>query len=304
MKKKNVCLFVSFVVGLVVLGQSYNQNITAIFGSGNPDTGWTVSQSGSITLALRAKNRVTASTFNVDGVYLEPAGLVPPNNNRAFWNFELSVSSGSTPLTPMEPVPLGSVEYPDYYLVIDRDPSTGNKDNLVVPVLGFWTDNSFGTSSTLNGQGVEGFSWMYSGVSTVVQQSQNIMFYPGMTADDATYVYNLYAVPSGSGPDAEPIVSVSITVIVGEGGVPDADGDGVLDDVDQCPDTTVGEVVDGQGCSIEDLSQTCADEAKNHGEYVSCVIRLIKQFLQEGIFDEETAKTLIKEAANSDVGKK
>lgn len=78
--KKISCFLASFVVGLVVLGQSYNQSITAIFGSGNPDTGWTVNQAGNVMLALRAKNRVTASTFNEDGVYPEPAGLVPPIN--------------------------------------------------------------------------------------------------------------------------------------------------------------------------------------------------------------------------------
>ncbi len=302
--KKRVFLFASFVISMLALGQTYNQNIVAIFGSGNPDTGWTVSQVDNITLALRAKNRVTASTLNVDGVYLEPAGLVPPNNNRAFWNFELSVSSGGTPLTPMEPVPLGSIEYPDYYLVIDQDPSTGNKDDLVVSVLDFWSDNSFGTGSTLNGQGIEGLSWMYSGVSTIVQQSQNIMFYPGMTADDATYLYTLYAVPSGSGSDADPVVSVSITVIVGVGGVPDADGDGVLDDVDLCPGTGPSEVVNAHGCSIYDLVETCADEAKNHGDYVSCVTLQVKQLLQDEIIDKETAEALIKEAAESDIGKK
>lgn len=179
-------------------------------------------------------------------------------------------------------------------------PSTGNKDDLVVPVLDFWNDNSFGTSSTLNGQGQEGPAWMYSGTSTVVQQSQNVMFYPGMTAADATYVYTLYAVPLGSGSDAEPIVSVSITVVVGIGGTPDADGDGVLDGVDQCPDTATNAVVNEHGCSIEDLAQVCADGARNHGKYVSCVVKHVREFLEEGLIDKETAKALIKEVSKKE----
>lgn len=64
----------------------------------------------------------------------------------------------------------------------------------------------------------------------------------------------------------------------------DADGDGVTDDEDECPDSDLSEIVviDGcdsgvenilveNGCSISDLIDPCADGAENHGEFVSCV---------------------------------
>ena len=37
-----------------------------------------------------------------------------------------------------------------------------------------------------------------------------------------------------------------------EGGIPapDSDGDGVPDDMDQCPDTPVGAAVDDKGCPV------------------------------------------------------
>src|SRR5580765_2377013 len=68
---------------------AFNQNIVAIFGSGNPDTGWTTdtSAAGGIVLGLRGKERDTASTANASGVYSYATGVDPNNAARARWNW-------------------------------------------------------------------------------------------------------------------------------------------------------------------------------------------------------------------------
>jgi hypothetical protein len=68
--------------------------------------------------------------------------------------------------------------------------------------------------------------------------------------------------------------------------VVDTDGDGVPDEIDQCPASNLSStvVIDGcdsgvsntlfqTGCTISDVIAQCAVDAKNHGKYVSCVAR-------------------------------
>ena len=68
--------------------------------------------------------------------------------------------------------------------------------------------------------------------------------------------------------------------------VVDTDGDGVADELDQCPVSNLSStvVIDGcdsgvsntlfqTGCTISDVIAQCAVNAKNHGKYVSCVAR-------------------------------
>ena len=69
---------------------------------------------------------------------------------------------------------------------------------------------------------------------------------------------------------------------------PDTDGDGITDDVDQCPtsdlsatvvidgsDTGITNILFGTGCTLADVINEkideCAANAKNHGKFVSCV---------------------------------
>lgn len=295
MKKK---LFVTAFAGLLALTASaallFNQNIVAIFGAGNPNDGWTVADEPAVTLGLRAKNRENASTANVGGVYYMPVGLQAPNNNRARWNWELSVNSKSSTLDSYE-----------YYMEIDLDHSTG-VNNLVANVLTQWSDNSYGTASTLNGQGLEGPASTYAPVSTVVQQSQNIVFYALNATVDSTYTYTLYAVAAGAGPNGTRIATTSITVVVGNGGPPppDNDGDGVPDSIDQCPNTVLGDAVNTSGCSVQDQINKCAVEnSSDHGEYVSCVVELANKLFKAGTISQSERKFIINSAAQSNVGK-
>ena len=190
----------------------YNQNITAIFGSGNPNTGWTADTSNDIQLALRAKSRIDGSTTNVNGTYTFAVGPTP----RGAWNYEFSINSdpsnGTNPLTTY-----------DFYLSTDGDPSQCIRYTTIDP-LTYWQDNSYGNNTTANGQGVEGPAATLAPINNVAQNSQNITFgdYPGgaQTLQNATYNYELYAVEKGAGPTGDRLASVGITVVVGNGGAP------------------------------------------------------------------------------------
>ena len=79
-KKKNLLAVSTLVVSLTssVQALEYNQDITAIFGSGNPDQGWTTFTQDSIQLGLRAKNRTDGTTPNDGaGTYSFPVGTAP-----------------------------------------------------------------------------------------------------------------------------------------------------------------------------------------------------------------------------------
>ena len=210
MKRKLLALTLISAVTLSAWGAVvYNQNITAIFGSGNPDTGWTADTSNGIQLALRGKSRVDGSTTNTNGVYTFPVGSLP----RGAWNYEFSINSdvaGADPLTTY-----------DFYLSADGDP-TGCIQYTTVNALTYWNDNSYGNNTTANGQGVEGTAAALAGTNNIAQNSQNITFgdYPGGPRPlmDATYNYELYAVEKGAGPNGERLASVGITIIAGNGG--------------------------------------------------------------------------------------
>lgn len=190
---------------------AYNDTITAIFGGGNPNTGWTSDSGNGITLALRAKNRTTGDTSNVNGVY--SYADAPPTRGR--WNYEFSINSGTATLA-----------FYDYYLAVDQDSSQGISYSIVNPLL-HWVDNSYGNVGTANGAGVEPIDLAtylgYPAIYTVAQNSQNITFgdYPGGAlplAADATYSYELFAVAKGAGTAGTRLAEVGITVVVGKGG--------------------------------------------------------------------------------------
>jgi len=76
---------------------------------------------------------------------------------------------------------------------------------------------------------------------------------------------------------------------------PDADGDGVADDVDQCPnsDLSATVVIDGcnsgvtntlfpSGCKISDRIAACATGVSNHGQFVACVSKVTNELKKSG----------------------
>jgi hypothetical protein len=288
---------------------AYNQNIVAIFGGGNPNTGWTTDTGSGITLGLRGKDRVTASTANASGVYSYATGVDPSNPSRARWNWEFSINSGAANL---------SVDY-DYYVAVDTDPSQCI-NYTIVNALTFWTDNSYGNNSTANGAGVEGTSGApdnYASTYNIAQQSQNLVFAGGNPNVDGTYNYELYAVAKGAGPGGARLASVGITVVVGLGGaVCDSDGDGVPDGSDACPNSNLSPtvVIDGcntgvpntlfaNGCTISDEIAECAAGASNHGQFVSCVAKLTTQLKKQGTITGNQKGAIDSCAGKSSIGK-
>lgn len=195
------CLF-----STIASAEQYEQNIVAIFGSGNPDTGWTVDSDNGLTLALRAKNRENGSTANNLGVYYEPVGYQAPQNNRARWNWEFSINSGTENLDAY-----------DFYIAVDTDPTVGVSQYIADALLTF-ADNSYGNDQTANGLGVEGTAATYAGMYNISQQSQNLVFWGQDPTIDGTYDYELYAVAKGDGYNGQKLASTSITVVVGDGG--------------------------------------------------------------------------------------
>jgi hypothetical protein len=91
-------------------------------------------------------------------------------------------------------------------------------------------------------------------------------------------------------------------------GETDQDGDGVGDSVDHCPNTPAGEIVDADGCSIDQIAP-CAGPAsggawKNHGQYVSTVAHAVEEFLAQGLISAQQAEEIIVQAAQSRCGRK
>jgi hypothetical protein len=90
--------------------------------------------------------------------------------------------------------------------------------------------------------------------------------------------------------------------------VADRDRDGVPDDIDECPDTSAGAVVDQHGCSIDQLVP-CAGPVsggtwKNHAKYVGAVAETAKAFERAGMMTANEMRAVVRAAMGSDCGKK
>jgi hypothetical protein len=90
-------------------------------------------------------------------------------------------------------------------------------------------------------------------------------------------------------------------------GETDADGDGVGDSLDQCPDTAAEDVVNAQGCSIDQLvpcgGPVSGGTWKNHGKYVSAVAHVSQMFVNQGLISGAEKGQIVSEAARSSCGK-
>ncbi|MGN6386264.1 MAG: VPDSG-CTERM sorting domain-containing protein [Verrucomicrobiota bacterium] len=192
---------------------AFATDITAIYGSGNPDSGWTAATDNGIQLGLRGKNRNTGATPNDGaGTYNFAVGTI--------WNYEFSINSGNNNLNAYQ-----------FYLAVDGNSSQGVNFTTVDP-LAYWGDNSYGktgTSTANNGQGVEGTAATYAGLNNIAQGSQRITFgdYPAGAQSlnvDGTYTFNLFATRIGEGPTGTRLTDLSIDVVVGKGGAAVPDG--------------------------------------------------------------------------------
>ncbi len=138
----------------------------------------------------------------------------------------------------------------------------------------------------------------------------------GMTFDGTGNLYVLNTgnntvqrfTPSGvssvfatTGLNAPAFIAVQIEPVV-----LDSDGDGVSDDVDQCPGSAPGAAVDVNGCTIDQLVP-CSGPApggtwRNHGQYVSAIGRTVEAFAAAGLFTPAEKDAVIRAAARSNCG--
>jgi uncharacterized repeat protein (TIGR03803 family) len=88
---------------------------------------------------------------------------------------------------------------------------------------------------------------------------------------------------------------------------PDTDGDGVPDDVDSCLATTPDQVVDAQGCGIDQLVPCSGPRAggawRNHGQYVSDVTKAASEFARLGLISGTQKGATVRSAARSQCGR-
>ena len=89
---------------------------------------------------------------------------------------------------------------------------------------------------------------------------------------------------------------------------PDVDGDGVDNDTDICPVTSIGSIVNSSGCSIVQLCpcagpQGSAGSWRNHGQYVSCVAKVSNSFMKLGLIISADKDETVSIAGKSSCGK-
>jgi len=188
--------------------------ITAIFGSGVGDNGWTAQTGNGVELALRARERFPVPTNNVPsngaGTYTfsdTTAYSLYGFNNLASWNFDFSINAGTA-----------SVNSYSYMLGIDSNPSLGVSFTSFDP-LAVFNDNSFGNAGTTQGNGTDATAATKAGLAaanSIAQNSENFgwlsaLFNPTV---DGTYSIYLEAFNQAGGP----VARTEITVVVGDGG--------------------------------------------------------------------------------------
>ena len=100
------------------------------------------------------------------------------------------------------------------------------------------------------------------------------------------------------GPDQGSYLALNITAMA-----MDTDGDGVPDNVDQCPNTPAGAGVDPNGCSIDQLVP-CAGPWKNRHEYQVAFQNMADAFVAAGYITLQQSRAAVRAAKRLDCGKR
>ncbi|MEO6279759.1 PEP-CTERM sorting domain-containing protein [Roseateles sp.] len=199
---------------VVTMSAQADATITAIFGSGVGDNGWTAQTDAGVTLALRARERFPMPTNNVPsngaGTYTfgdTTAYSLYGYNNLASWNFDFSINSGTA-----------SVNGYTYMLGIDTDSSLGMNFTSFDP-LAVFNDNSFGNAGTTQGNGTDATAATKAGLAAANSLAQNSENFGWLNAAfdptvDGTYSIYLAAFDQAG----RQVTRSDITVVVGDGG--------------------------------------------------------------------------------------
>jgi len=191
---------------LTTTAQAGNVTPDVIFGSGNPNGGWTISQSNGIEVGLRGKTRFGPVLPNSGGVYQATTGI--SSGTAATWNYEFSanVDWDGTSGLKLDDVIVA--------LEIDLDPSASV--NYVGPfdVFSLWVDNAVGTNATGNGGGVIDNANL--NLYNVVQNSQNLGW-AGIGFDpyaDGIYDFRLSVYAAADTGFTNPLAQTTAQVVV------------------------------------------------------------------------------------------
>jgi hypothetical protein len=82
---------------------------------------------------------------------------------------------------------------------------------------------------------------------------------------------------------------------------PDADDDDVPNAEDACPGTPEEEIVNANGCSIDQLCP-CDAQWRNHLQYVLCVTKSTATFVKERLITKMEGVEILAEAVRSSCG--
>ncbi|MGH8502164.1 MAG: thrombospondin type 3 repeat-containing protein [Gammaproteobacteria bacterium] len=94
----------------------------------------------------------------------------------------------------------------------------------------------------------------------------------------------------------------------------DVDGDGTVNEGDSCPESDLSTTVvvgdcesgvtnvsAGSGCTISDLNADCAENASNHGDFVSCVAHQLNDLKTRGVISGQQKGAIQNCAAQTDI---
>lgn len=83
----------------------------------------------------------------------------------------------------------------------------------------------------------------------------------------------------------------------------DVDGDAVSDDIDKCLQTPVGQAVNIEGCSIQELCP-CDNDWKNHGAFMRCTAKTSEEFVEKSLITYIEKDIIVSEGAVTSCGQK
>jgi len=179
---------------------TYNNTVTAINGTGNPNGFWNsyLDTGLNLQLSLRAQTTIIGtlptSPNNGAGTFTFPAGTKPAST-KATWNYWFSINTNPSGAG------VNNLNIYDFYLTFDT-PSAPGTFLTPVNVLTAIGDNAYGNNATLNGAGTIGTTATSPGLvlnNNIAQNAENISFAGLSTSVTGNYNFELYAVAAGAG---------------------------------------------------------------------------------------------------------
>jgi hypothetical protein len=195
---------------------TYNNTVTAINGTGNPNGFWNsyLNTGLNLQLSLRAQTTifgtVPTSPNNAAGTFTFPAGTKPAST-QSTWDYWFSINTNPSGAGA------NNLNAYDFYLTFDT-PTAPGTFRTPINVLTAIADNAYGKNATANGAGTIGTSATSPSLvlnNNIAQNAENISFSGLPTSVTGNYNFELYAVAAGAGAngtrlgEADMIVNVS-----------------------------------------------------------------------------------------------